>query len=576
MTLKGEVKALLRRVFGAAFSEKLLLQTDDRAPDVIVLDFMQFVKSIPKEHVTLMGDLISYFVKRALELLWQHPTANTLVIMVDGEPLDAKRAVAHRERESRTPALPLDGAPYLPSREQDCVMGSDRWQSFARSHLLLRRELYPRLFDAFMNLRDIPLPEGKEIVLSGFPGRTGWRAAHMRNPWEAPRNNQGAEQTVLMWEGELPITEAVEKADPGLYERTWVVANRGPNAGGIVRYEWERARNSISEGDVRMFWFTHFWPHAHVLLAINDGDVFSIGLLHAQERLKCIAPVERTYVFHNRHTVVMPNRSSDYEGRFTYINLNNLYSSVREYEPLRRANVQHPAATVAALITMNGTDFSPKFVHGVGWQNIWNTFFSNAPLFSHMVMISDALPGNTRRWREVVIDEDAYEQLMRMCFAFKYDRDLLAQAKRNKRTPSEQDLRKRSRTKSGGKPQDDTRFHWPESRNVVRAYARATLWTLQYWKNAPAGEVPDALEKFRGMPYYPYWLNPSTQQPEFVTLVSAHSKPVDEVYRRRHEDMARSLERVRKAHKRALEYADEDAIDALKRQANLSTRVEVE
>lgn len=554
MTTDSEVRKAIEHFFRGAFADALLLEASDAAPGVAIVDFMQFVKHIPAEGITLLGQLLTYFVKRGYEMMIQHPSIHTLIILVDGEPLDAKRAVAHKKRHSAVAPLPVDGGPYLPRREQDLVMDQERWAAFSRSHLLLRRELYPLLFNAFMGLRSIELPVGKRIVLSGFPGRTQWRAVHAASPWEAPRNDHNQERVVAVWQPEeLPITEAMERADPELYHRAYVVEQR-PN--GPVHYEWERGKCSLSEGDVRMFWFAHYYDRQHVLLNINDGDVFSIGLLYAQERLQAIAPVERTYIYANRHTVVLPNKRKNEVARYTYCNLNKLYALVREHPPMREAGVQNPVATLVALITMTGTDFCEKHLHDMGFKStVWSVFFSNIALLTHMVMMSEALPGNTRRRRDVVMDEDAFAQFVRLCYTSKYAKDL----KKLKRQPSEKDLRERARKLADGRPRNDPRFDLPPA-NRVRAYGRASLWVLDYWKNAPlTGHAPDCFEMWDGLPYYPYWRNPGTQKPEFAALVAPRPKPVDEVYTR-HKRRRTDVE-VCAAHQFSRDYlaADEDA-----------------
>jgi radical SAM superfamily enzyme YgiQ (UPF0313 family) len=42
------------------------------------------------------------------------------------------------------------------------------------------------------------------------------------------------------------------------------------------------------------------------------------------------------------------------------------------------------------------------------------------------------------------------------------------------------------------------------------------------------------MEMWHGMPYYPFWKNPATLEPEFITLVSPTRKPVDEVFTKQH------------------------------------------
>ena len=540
MTLPKDVKDWLRKFFGGAFTDALALSLNESKPTAAVVDLMQFVKHIPtKNPCAIRAQLVDHFVKRAVEILTMHPSIQDLIIMVDGAPLAAKRAVAHRKRHGKEAPLPSAGGPYIPPRDQDPIMSPDKWKAFSKNFELLRRELYPLLFNALMQLRGFKLRVGQRIILSGFPGHSGWQPIHHTAPQEALRNAQNRQWAVKLWE-DLPITEAMERADPQLYCRTYVVEQRPE---GIVWFEWEAAANDISEADIRMFWFAHFYREHHVLFYLNDGDVFSIGLLAAQERLHAISAEERAYTFYNRHSVMMP-MLGDQDGddddaparkRYYYVNLNKLYSLVREFEPLRRAGVHSPVATIVMLITMAGCDFFEKFLHSMGFSTvIWNTFLSNIAFLTHVVMIPDAkLPvlSETRVYRQVVVNERAFACFVRLCFAAKYRNDLTV--KRLKHTPSVKDLEVRASHTAKGVPQTDERFRFPDQ-NETRAYARAALWVLEYWKNGVAGFLPDCMEQWRGLPYYPYWVNPQTREPEFLKLVCPYSKPIDDVFARIH------------------------------------------
>lgn len=564
MTLPKEVKDWLRTFFPGAFADSLELDLNESKPTVAVVDFMQFVKHIPtKDSFAIRAQLVDYFVKRAVEVLMMHPSIEDLIIMVDGSPMAAKRAVAHRKRHAKDAPLSTTGGPYIPPRDHDPIMNPEKWKLFAKNFLLLRRELYPLLFNSLMQTRGFKLRVGQRIILSGFPGRSGWQTVHSTAPWEALHNNQNRQWAVKLWE-DLPITEAMERADPQLYSRTYVVEQRQE---GPVWFEWEAAINDISEADIRMFWFAHFYRNRHVLFYLNDGDVFSIGLLAAQERLHSISSSERAYVFYNRHSVMMPvlggkdaeEDDAPARKRFYYVNLNKFYSLVREFEPLRKARVHSPVATIVLLITLAGCDFFEKFLLGMGFGSIiWNTFLSNIAFLTHIVMIPDAkLPvlSESRVYRQVVINERAFACLVRLCFAAMYRKDL--DAKRLKRTPSVKDISIRASQTAKGEPRADERYHFPEQ-NETRAYARAVLWVLEYWKNGVAGFVPDCMDRWHGLPYYPYWVNPKTHEPEFLKLVCPYSKPVDDVFARCHAqvEVCASSDQGRELLRRAQELHD--------------------
>ena len=532
MTLPSEVKELIMKQFPAAFSNSLILELNDSAPVVAIVDFMQFVKYIPPNDLTIRSQLINYFVSRAIEILIEHPTIETLIILVDQDPMDSKRAVAHQKRhaESDTKPLPTNGGPYLPPRDHDTIMTSERWTAFAKNFLLLRRELYPLLFNAFMSMRGFKLRLNQRIVLSGFPGRSSWETVHHSAPWEARRNDENRQYVVHQWE-HLPITADMERADPELYHRTYVVEQRDT---GIVQYELERGKSNISEADIRMYWFAHFYPRQHVLFYVNDGDAISIGALMAHERLHSIAPIERSYVYHNRHTIMLPNKSKDAKTKYTYVDLNKFYALVREYPPMRHAGVQNHVITLVALITMAGCDFFNKFLFDMGFTSIiWNTFFSNIAMLTHTFMMSEISPASLdlRVYRTIVVDESSFARFISLCFAAKYSKDLTK--KRLKHDPDLDDIRDRAMKNAKGEIRDDPRYAFPKQ-NEIRAYSRAVLWVLEYWKNGPQGYIPDCMELWYGMPYYPFWKNPATLEPEFITLVSPTKKPVDEVFTKQH------------------------------------------
>lgn len=548
MTLPSEVKKLLMEEFGGAFSASLTMELGKGMPTVAIVDFMMFVKYIPPEGVHIRSQLIDYFVSRTIQVLIVHPSIETLIILVDGKPLDAKRAVAHKKRhlEHGIQPLPTDGGPYLPRRDQDAIMQAEHWTAFSKNYLLLRRELYPLLFNAFMSLPISKLRTFQRIVLSGFPGRSAWQTVHASAPWEAPRDDQNRQYVVQHWEN-LPITEALEREDPDLYHRAYVLEHRPE---GMVQYEWIAGKSDISEADIRMFWFAHFYPRHHILFHLNDGDVFSIGLLYAQERLKAIAPTERTYVYENWHTVMLPNKSTE-EGRpkYTYVDLNKFYALVREYPPMREAGVQNHAATLVALISMAGCDFFNKFLHEMGFKKIiWKTFFNYIALFPKMFMMSEFIPApapGTRSYRTIVIDEEAFAKYVRLCFSTKYNKDLTR--KKLKRAPKVSDIKIRAGKTAQGIARDDIRFAFP-TENETRAYGRAVLWVLEYWKNGVMGFLPNCMELYYGMPYYPFWINPATKEPEFITLVCPRSKPIDEVFTQAQKDVVVGKKEMKALH----------------------------
>jgi len=225
---------------------------------------------------------------------------------------------------------------------------------------------------------------------------------------------------------ELPITPEYEKTDPELYHRAYIVENVAPcpefpqgeflfshkylmedgnnfflcwgrnnffiTKGALRRAEWEAGKTDISEADLRMFYFEHWFKDDHILYVLNDGDIFSIGTLYAYERLVSIQP-NGSYVFRNQHSACMPYKktkdneffSEDNIPKYEYIDFNKFYELVNEYQPMRDAGVQNPVVTLVFLLIMAGSDFFKDFLKGMGSQTVvWKVFFSNIIIFSHL------------------------------------------------------------------------------------------------------------------------------------------------------------------------------------------------
>jgi hypothetical protein len=336
----------------------------------------------------------------------------------------------------------------------------------------------------------------------------------------------------------------MERADPDLYNRTYLVRTF-PN-GDYAREEWQAAYNTISEADIRMFWFDHFYQTRHICFYLNDGDVFSIGALYAFERrtgihVPPIAGAPPKYEFRNRHTACLPylkkkkpeasspNLAEEAVdlGREEYVNLDLLYAQMREYAPMVEAGVQNPVLSMVFLIVLCGSDFCNKFLHDMGSQNIiWNVFLQNANVFSHMVMLGEGVPGATRTPRTIVVDEDAFKLFVRYCYLAKYEP---YRKKLRVQRLSYAQLDERTRFKADMKtPQTDTRLHLPDS-NTIRRHCRAILWNLCYWKNAPLGHSPDPFELWQGVPYFPYKKD-AKGKAQLSDVVSHKPKPVDRVF----------------------------------------------
>jgi len=519
---------------------------------ILICDFMQFTKSKPNS-VETRDELLRHFKEIVNGLMFRYcNTLRIVIIVVDGKPVDVKRMVAHVKRYSGKPIMQYEeNNPRLPQNAYDLVPKD--WITFAGNYELLRRELYPLLFNQFMF--HLEPKAGQSLILSGFPGRSGYAQAHHERPWECVADNGGKVWQVKEWQlNELPITPQMEEDDPDLYHRVYILENIAPCAnfpeGALIRREWEEAKTDISEGDLRILWFEHWFQQEHIIFCINDGDIFSLGLLYGQERLINKGP-DGEYHFRNKHTIMLKYIETDTKKKkreergifiipepYHYVNMNLLYQQVCEYPMFANNGVQCPIATMVFLFIMAETDFFAGFLKGMTAQNvIWKVFFENIIIFTHMVQYSTAIPKSTREERQVVIDEEAFRKFIIFCYLQKFEPGMITNLRNERvtfqqlsdRTKKTAKGKKRFKKDENGEQVEDTDWHMP-TKNEVRSWCRQVEWNFLYWANGVRGIHVDPFELWYGMPYYPYWRNPKTGKPQLIRMVSPRPKPVDTVF----------------------------------------------
>ena len=546
MGLPTKEKEFIEETFGEAFARCLSFEHNYT---VVIVDFMQFVKVKPKDAV-LLDEVMTYFKEKFKSFLHMYQgRIKTVIVMVDTKPMDVKRMVTHTNRYKNTNVRQYEpGKPVLPAKGTDKV--PDVWMEFAGNYQLLQRELYPRLFNAFMF--DISPRPGQTVILSGFPGRSWFETSYTNRAWETDLNASGQVWQVQRWkEHELPITPEMESADVDLYNRVYVSEYVEPcqafPSGALLRREWDEAKCDLSEADVRLLFFEHWYQHENIVFCINDGDIFSIALLYAYERHTQITE-EGRYLFRNQHTLMIKHIETEKKRKkreasgifitpppYQYIDVNVLYRLVREYEPMRVGHVMNPVASFVFLLIMAKSDFFQDFMKGINAQNtIWKVFFENIHIFSHLIQLSQAVPRDTRTPRKIVIDEDRFRQFVVFCYLDKYEPALLKSLKVSQITF--RDLMNRTQTDAKGKKkmkkdspsEEDTSYYMP-TRNMTRLWCRQIEWNLLYWKNGPFGHVPDPFEMWYGVPYFPYWRD-EEGVPTMISVVSSRPKPVDRVY----------------------------------------------
>jgi hypothetical protein len=266
---------------------------------VVIIDLMQWVKIITdKMNIPTAQHMVEYLVRRCLEFLT--PEVQFLVICWDRSSPEVKKLVCHANRYRNISVLHPDEGPHLPNNVNvqlhEIGLASKDWLRFSASGDNLRRELGPRLVNAFNHpvLVKKLLP-GQQIILNGFPVK--FKSVTV---YENPDPNDysisqwgefNKRQIPIVWNidtsddgyGDLPITAAMEQEEPRLYNR--VVAIHKAQTGELTMQERPDMENDVAEGDAAIFWVDHFFPHLDQMLVINDGDAILIGLLYARERM---------------------------------------------------------------------------------------------------------------------------------------------------------------------------------------------------------------------------------------------------------------------------------------------------
>lgn len=505
-------------------------------PTTCILDMMQFIKAIPDDIITL-NDLVTFFVSIVMALFNKYPSLVRIIVCVDraGIHSPVKAAVTHTKRYKGIDVLDhKKPGGYLPKKGIDPI--PTPWINFAANGLLLRRELYPRIFNAFMGNPNLKLGAGKTVVLHGFPGRSTMVRVRPNYLGNGTGDSGGMAEQVRLWMNkELPITAEDEARDPDLYNRVYFIQHIPPcpewPKGCIRQIEWKEAKNSIGEADLAIMFYDHFFPNETQLIIINDGDVFPIALMYASERHMS------NNTFRNQQFIRLPykkKKGNEFFGennvpKFQYVDVNELYCQVNNDKRMLKAGVQNRIATMVFLLIMSGTDFFKGHMKGIGAEKcIWPTFFSKLELFSHLIQSPKGVEPHTRTQRDIVIDEDAFRNFVRFCYVNKYGKSARKQAKLKAGDLLTVKLLA-SRVNKLKKAKTDPAYRFPD-RNTIRMWSRQLLWQALYWKNGPKGVkfTPDPFEVYQGLPYYGFERDPETKKLRMAGFVCVHPKPVDE------------------------------------------------
>ncbi len=541
MTLPQGVRRYMHKRYMAAFTFKTSV-----SPDVKIYDKMKTIKFIPKD-LQKREDLIRYFCMD-IQREASDPRTNELVVMFDTSPEPVKKMVAHKKRYGKeTFQYQGNGHSYLPKQKEgllpDNIKG-DNWICFAGNYQLLQRELYPLIFNALMQCRYFVPRPGQKIILSGLPGQT--RAEKIipgQRFWErrTSTSDNMAQWQVHFWNEELewPLKPELEAKDKDLYNRTFIIENVIPcqefPQGKVIIREWEEAKNSISEADIRMFYFCHWYQNRNVHFILNDGDIFSIGILYAQERVVNDLLDSEMKQMAGRHIAELPFKDKELAQELgldpnnmpdlVYVDIDLLFNLISC--DIKLKGVQNKILTFVFLVIIQGSDFFEKPMPGIGGDFIWDIFFDNISEFEHLVMMSYGQERGTRApKRTIVVDERAFEHFILLCYHGKFDESTrkIFKLPITRPVPYE-NLKKRTRCDAKNVPHNDVDKELPD-RNKCRLWARQILWNLLYWKNGPLGHYCDPFEKFNGLPYFPYQKDPL----QLLDYVSPKEKPLEMVF----------------------------------------------
>lgn len=537
MTYDGVIRKALQQRYKKAFKYKL-----KERPTMVVIDLMQWVKVLPDD-IYNVEQAVVHLVGRCTKYL---AAASVLVVCWDKSSPVVKKIMCHArgKRYSRVKVIDPECAPILPADPREPLKarelhGAD-WLKFAANAHNLRRELGPRLVNAFMDPAVLRPEVGKMVLLDGFPlafrkmhvfengaARFGdpqygvYEIHEMPTRWNIDESGDGF--------GQIPLTEADEAAHPDLYNRVLGIYGVEPSEQckqGVWYEERQEMRNAIAEADNSIFFYDHFFPTHNQLLVINDGDAISIGLLYARERL-------RGDRFRNTQTLALKSASEEdrKHGPYVYVNLNRLYVLMEEDKDFLAAGVNNCVLPFVFLSILAGNDFFGNFCHGIGLGTIKKTYMDMLPFFANLLQWNSAgMTPDTRVERRVVVDEELFVQLAHHVFMTKF-----GPAMRKKHKSAS--WRLLNRHLQGKKTQ-------LPSRAEIKRQCRQLTWNLDYWCNALRDVHVDPYALYCGKSYYGYEKNPESGEPQLSRQLCHRQRPVDEMYKRNFYKRKQKLKRA--------------------------------
>lgn len=533
MTLETWVKKFLRERYPAAF--------DTEHPEnvgLITSDEMRHVKAPPPEMSNTPRKVVMRLVNKVFKQL---DKCSSLVVCYDKEPPPVKKIVCHASRyerrcklcKKRSNAVPRgvvagdehfdpacdkgckknqilwrEQGPYL--TDMDGPLPFSDWMQFAADSRNLREELYPLIANEILR-RTVPV--GKTLIVHGIP----FNIKSVKTPDSvfetAFVSGDKRRYMIDIWlPGQVP-TE---------YDKVFIFETH-PN-GSKRQEEYPAMYNTIQEADNAVFFYSRFFPqYKNHMAVINDGDALSIGAFKAMEDMSDPEFVQWL------HLPVKKKKGSMVPALQMYVNLRKFVTSIEKTQEFVDAGVQSPVATIVFLIVLSDTDFfQGEFGFGIGcktdWAEdekkrsqqtygIWDTFYSNLSMYSHMVQYYVNRRDHETR-RSVVLDEELFKLFTQACYMNKYGKQL------KKSDVSYDEIRVYCSNLK------DARKHAPDDKTMTR-WGRQIVWNMQYWANAFRNIHVDPFETFRDKPLYGYLINGS-----ITNEVSEKQKDIDEVCKR--------------------------------------------
>ena len=497
---------------------------------LVVIDFMQFVKHVKVEHQTLR-DILNEWLRLIRDLYRE--SVECVVLCFDRGTPQVKSLICHGKRYEKVDRFTDADSPVLTCNLDTPLvqtkLGTSPWMRFAGNQKLLQRELYPLLWNLLINPNTFPLRPGQMLVLHGLPSRLQPVTVYQGALWENAYAHRDQSFKPIPWSldghfGNWPLTAEYEANDPELYSRVFKVV--GIPGGTFVERE-PRYENSILEADNAVFWYQHFpeFRDLPTMIHINDGDAVSIALLQSHDRVNeksqfyneqyiCLKYVESAKDKKEREK--LPGQRGKPPPHWEYCDVNKLHTMLDHDPVLLKSGVSNPQLAFVMLNILPGSDFfDKKYRKGIGPQFIWDTFFTCANQFSHLVQWHiHGLPRDPLAYRRCIVDETLFEQFTYYIYVNKHGKAVrkktggnldLVQLRAHKRLPSERQCKQ---------------------------FARQLGWHLQYWLNAARNIYVDPFERYENMSYWTYQKNPYTQEPEVTLVFSPKQKPMDEAYKR--------------------------------------------